>query len=111
MAILLRVIATLLGILITPVLLIVTVGLMGSGHGTYYAAKVLFPWTMMSTAATKEITVPFIALAVVQYPLYGISLDWARAKGGFKPAALMLVVVHCLAVLLAFAVSHPSFTP
>ena len=109
--VLLRGLATLLGILITPVFLFVTVLAMGGGHGTYYAAKTLFPWTMMSTAATKSITQPLVALAIAQYPLYGIVLDAARAKRRSRPAALMLLAVHALAVLLAFAISDPSFTP
>lgn len=103
--------ATLLGILITPVFLFVTVLAMGGGHGTYYAAKTLFPWTMMSTAATKSITQPMVALAIAQYPLYGIILDAARARSRSRPAALVLVAAHVLAVLLAFAISDPSFTP
>ena len=91
--------------------LLVVVAAGGGGHGTYYAAKTLFPWTMMATSVTKEITTPFIALAFVQYPLYGILLDVARAKGGFGPAALALLAFHVLAIMLAFSISNPSFTP
>jgi len=109
--VLFRVMATLLGIAVTPVFLFITVVLAGGGHGTYYAARTLFPWTMMATSVTKEITRPFIVLAFAQYPLYGILLDVARAKGGVRPAALALLAFHILVIMLAFAISNPSFTP
>jgi hypothetical protein len=103
--------ATLAFILITPVLLFLIILLAGGGHGTYWLAKTLFPWTMMSTAVTREIVQPFIALGIAQYPLYGVVLDVARATGRFKPAALTLAAAHVSAVMLAFAISNPSFTP
>jgi hypothetical protein len=102
---------TLLGILLTPVFLFITVVLAGGGHGTYYAAKTFFPWSMMSTAVTRSITQPLVVLAFAQYPIYFIMLDVARAKGGFRPAALALLAVHFMAIMLAFAISNRSFTP
>jgi hypothetical protein len=111
MAMLSRALATLLGIFVTPVLLFIVVVAAGGGHGTYWLAKTFFPWTMMATAVTKSIVQPFIAFAFAQYPLYGIILDWMRASGRLKPAALALAAVHLFAALLAFAISDPSFTP
>jgi hypothetical protein len=66
---------------------------------------------MMSTAVTKIITEPLVAVGIAQYPLYGIIVDMARAKGRFKPAALALAAVHFSALMLAFSISNPSFTP
>ena|SRR5438105_15591245 len=111
MALLFRGIATLAFVLITPVLLFIVFLAGGGGHGTYWLAKTLFPWTMMSTAVTKSIVQPFIALAFVQYPLYGIILDVARATSRLTPAAPTLAAAHVAAVMLAFAISNPSFTP
>jgi hypothetical protein len=99
------------GILVTPPLLFLVVVAAGGGHGTYWLAKTFFPWTMMSTAVTRSITQPLVVLGIVQYPLYGIILDVARAKGRFKPAALTLAAVHFSALMLAFAVSNRSFSP
>jgi hypothetical protein len=106
-----RGLATFLSVLATPSLLFVVVLAAGGGHGTYWPAKTLFPWTMMSTSVTKSITQPFIVLGTAQYPLYGIILDWARAISRFKPAALTLLAAHFSAMLLAFAISNPSFKP
>jgi hypothetical protein len=111
MAIISRGLATLLCLLFTPLAVFFVAIAAGGGHGTYYAAKMLFPWNMMSTALTQSITRLFVVLGIAQYPLYGIVLDAARAKGHFKPAALTLAAVHILAVILAFAMSNGAFTP
>jgi len=68
------------GLLVTPILLFIVV-MTGGVSGSYSLAKTLFPWTMMSTAVTRSIVQPYIALAVVQYPIYGIIFDIARARG------------------------------
>src|SRR5262249_38380856 len=80
-----RGLATFLGILTAPPALFVVVVAAGGGHGAYWLAKTLFPWTMMSTAWTRTIAQPYVALAIAQYPLYGIVLDMARARGRFMP--------------------------
>ena len=106
-----RGLVTFLSVLATPLLLFMVVLAAGGGHGTYGLAKALFPWTMMSTSVTKSITQPFIVVGIVQYPAYGIILDCARATGRFMPAALTLLAAHFSAMMLAFAISNPSFTP
>ena len=106
-----RGIATLAFVVVTPILLFVTVAAAGGGHGTYYLAKILFPYTMAATAFTGAIVQPFIAAAFVQYPLYGTILDWRRSAGRFKPGLLALAATHLVAVLLAFGISNPSFPP
>src|SRR5262249_16443859 len=109
-----RGLATLLGVLVTPLFLFIMLMATG-GHGINYAyfylAKIFFPWTMMSTAVTKYITpLPFL-LGVAQYPIYGIILDWARARDRYWPAVRALVAVHFLAIILAAAFADRSFTP
>jgi hypothetical protein len=106
-----RGLATLAFLLLSPILLFVTVVAAGGGHGVYSPAKILFPYTMAATAFTGGIVQPFIAAAIVQFPLYGVILDWTRSVGRFKPALLALAATHLSAVSLAFAVSNPSFTP
>ena len=104
-------IASLACVLATPVLLFVTVLAAGGGHGSYWLAKLLFPWTMAATAFTREIAQPFVAVAVAQYPVYGIVLDWVRSAGQLKSGMLALAGAHLAAVILAFAIANPSFTP
>jgi hypothetical protein len=90
---------------------LVAVGLAGGGHGTYYAAKCLFPYTMISTGLFGSITFPFIVLACVQYPAYGTTLSLANAKGKLTLAAIGVFVVHVAAVGMAFVASSNSFCP
>ena len=110
-----RGLATLLGVVVTPLFLYIMVMATGGGHGTnyayYYLAKMFFPWTMMSTAVTEYLTPLVFLLGVVQYPIYGIILDWARASDRFWPAVRALVAVHFVAIILAGAFSSRSFMP
>jgi hypothetical protein len=103
--------ATLVFVVATPVLLFVVVVAAGGGHGSYVLAKILFPYTMAATAFTGEIAQPFIAAGIVQYPVYGVILDWARSVDGFRPGLLALAAIHFVAVGFAFLISNPSFTP
>lgn len=77
----------------------------GGGHGTYVPAALCFPWTMLSTLANHEITEPFLYLALVQFPLYGILAGAARsATRRPKLAAVViagLATAHLLAAIFA----------
>lgn len=103
--------ASLAFVAVTPVLLFIAVLAAGAGHGTYYAAKILFPYTMASTAFTGGVVQPFIAAGIVQYPLYGVILDWTRSVDRFRAGLLAIAGTHLIAVGLALMISNPSFTP
>jgi hypothetical protein len=102
--------ATLAFVVAAPVLIWVVVVAGGGGHGSYLPAKILFPYTMAATAFTRDIVQPFIAAAIVQYPLYGVILDWARYRDRFRAGGLALAATHLVAVGLALLISNPSFT-
>ena len=91
--------------------LLVAVTLAGAGHGTYHAAKCLFPYTMISTCFLDYITLPFIVLACVQFPIYGVVLSVANTRGKFGPVARGVAIVHIAATALAFAFSGSAFHP
>lgn len=84
-------------LVLTPIALLLGVGSGGAGHGDYRLAMMLFPYTMLSTAIFDSITVPFIALAVIQFPLYGVALGYANQKARFGLVAILIGVVHGLA--------------
>jgi hypothetical protein len=90
---------------------LVAVALAGAGHGTYYAAKCLFPYTMISTGLFGSITLPFVVLACVQYLAYGAILSLANTRGRLASAAIGVLVVHIAAAGVAFAASSDSFRP
>jgi hypothetical protein len=98
----------------TPVLLCAGVAPAGAGHGTYFPATLLFPFTMLSTTVIHSITFPFILLAIVQFPAYGIILGFANTKRLILPVASALLAIHALAIGSNYAVVHyalhsPSF--
>jgi hypothetical protein len=96
---------------VTPVLAMFAVAMAAGGHGSYTPAKSFFPYSMAATALTREITMPLMVAALVQYPAYGGILAWARSVGRFRSSLLALAATHFVAVVLAFGVSNPSFTP
>lgn len=78
----------------------------GAGHGTFALAKMAFPYTMLGTYKNEPIRLPFIVVALLQYPLYGYV--WARC-GRHQSVLAALVGSHLLAVILAFTFSGSLF--
>jgi len=80
----------------------------GAGHGSYGAAKVLFPYSMfVAMRVTHYITIPLQLVAAAQYPLYGIALG--LAGGRRKQWLRTLLVVHSAAFVLCLIVSDGEF--
>lgn len=99
---------------VTPVLLCLGVAPTGAGHGSYLPATILFPFTMLSTSVFHSITFPFIVLAIVQFPAYGIFLGFANTKRLLIPVASALLAIHALAIgsnyaVVYYALHSPSF--
>ena len=104
------IIGLVLGVLITPVALLLGVASGGAGHGDYFIAKLLFPFTMLSTMFVGSITSPFILLAFVQFPIYG----WFIASGTLSITRRMNLwipfAIHLITVALNFVIPNPSFS-
>ena len=86
---------TIVGTLITPVLLFTAAVSTGAGHGSYAAAIVLYPLSIVimvlfagiapgdafATQTIQTISMALIiGLAILQFPLYGFVLSYARLK-------------------------------
>lgn len=89
------------GIAVGLVAILMSVGSAGAGHGQYVAARIWFPFTMASTYFFGAISLPFIALAFIQYPVYGwlagriadkTTLGWVLWAFGAVHAALVLLL-------------------
>jgi hypothetical protein len=66
--------------ILTPFAVISALVEAGAGHGSYFVAKLFFPYTMLSTHLFEIITTPFILLALVQFPFYGLLLAYGAWK-------------------------------
>ena len=97
-------------LVITPVALLLGIGSAGAGHGNYRLAMMLFPYTLLSTAVFDSITPPFIILAIVQFPLYGLALGYANKKKRLIPMAILLCVGHGIAASASLLMLNNSFS-
>ncbi len=88
---------------VTIILLLVTVFLMGGGHGTYISAKLFYPYTMILAYLFGSINFLGIIIAIGQIPFYGwILLKRPKFKG-------YLIAIHILALLICFSINDTNF--
>jgi hypothetical protein len=80
----------------TPFLLLLGFASTGAGHGDYILATLLFPYSALLVFGLGELIPTFIiaALAVFQFPAYGIILGIAIEKKQFRSRAIILLIVH-----------------
>ena len=97
-------------LVITPFALFAGLVSAGAGHGDYKVAKVLFPYTMLSTFLTESITEPFILIGIIQFPLYGLILAFGGLRKPLGSLAIVLAVVHVLTVALCFFLVSENFS-
>jgi hypothetical protein len=74
--------------------LLVAVLAAGAGHGTYLPAKILFPFAMLAGVFGRSITLPYVVLALVQFPLYGLLLGAAFRSPRFVLCVIILSCAH-----------------
>lgn len=96
-------------LVLTPVGLALGMMSAGAGHGNYLLAKALFPWTMLSTVFLSSITASFIALAIIQYPTYGLILGLANRSVRLSRAPVVLISVHTLLAVVCLALPNQNF--
>src|SRR5215213_1263764 len=89
-----------ISLIMTPIALLLGIYSGGAGHGNYFLAKILFPYTMLSTFLFNSIIVPFILLAIVQFPLYGLVLAFGNERGKLFNLVVLLSILHILFLLL-----------
>ena len=93
-----------LSLIVTPGFLYLGIASGGAGHGNYLLAKILFPFTMLSTRAFGSIAAPFLLLAIIQFPLYGFIRGAANVKGRIFRSVIGVLLIHLLATSACFVV-------
>lgn len=66
----------------------------GPGHGSYVPAIIFFPFCMLSIVSGHTITIPFLLLAIFQFPAYGLILDTTARTRKFKFIVIGLAIIH-----------------
>lgn len=99
-----------LSIIVTPLALVLGLFSAGGGHGNYVLARILFPYTMLSTAAYGSITDLFFAVAIAQFPVYGVALAVAALFRQMRAGLIVLLVIHMVTVVLSFMFQSSNFT-
>lgn len=97
-------------IVLTPFLLLAGIGSAGAGHGNYFIAKLLFPFTMLSTTLFDGITAPFLILAFAQFPLYGIFIGLMNKRGNLFHGLVGLVAIHVGATIACMLLVGENFS-
>ncbi|MBL8222326.1 MAG: hypothetical protein JNL62_24025 [Bryobacterales bacterium] len=92
-----------------PVAVFSGVASSGAGHGSYLIAKLLFPFTMISTVFFGSITSWSIAFAFIQYPAYGMFLGFMNRRARIRPALVFLAGLHLIVAALCFLVPNANF--
>ena len=99
-----------LSLIVTPVFLYLGIASGGAGHGNYLLAKLLFPFTMLSTRVFGSIVAPFILRAIIQFPAYGFILGAANVRRTMFLPAIGIVLLHSVAAIACFFIVGPDFT-
>ena len=85
---------------------LVSVMLAGGGHGSYLAAKVLFPYTVLIAAYVPAINFLGIAAACAQFPICVWSIGRLKTLGWIGVAGC-----HVTAAAVVIALKPDAFTP
>jgi hypothetical protein len=100
-----------IGALITPVAAILAIASGGLGHGHYEFARLFFPYTMLLTLfAGNTITLPLIALALAQFPIYGAIIGLSVQRRRVRAIGAIMLIAHALAAALCFSDLIPNFS-
>ncbi len=112
-------ICVLIGMFVVPVAALLAIASAGGGHGHYVYAKLFFPYTLLgphflpdrSAEFPDSITLPWIVLALIQFPLYGLVIGLASHK---KPVAYLvcsaIILIHAAGIALCFSGLVPNFS-
>lgn len=90
-------------VIITILLLVLTIFLMGGGHGTYVPAKLFYPFSMIIAGFTNKIGVLATILAIVQIPIYSLAV---YKKPNLK---YYIIGIHFIAIIICFSINKSSF--
>lgn len=81
----------------------------GPGHGSYAPARIIFPFTMLSTIFHENIRGVYILLGLIQFPAYGLIASSVKNTKMFKPTIGLLCIIHVVVVIIVFKFHNEYF--
>lgn len=87
-----------MSLFLTAAVALVGAASIGSGFGNYLAVMVLFPFAILTVSLLEAHFGYLVALALLQFPVYGALLGRANVKGYFARCLVTIFLVHCVAV-------------
>jgi len=91
-----------LGTVIAAPAILIAIGSGGAGHGSYIAARVLFPFSMLLTLFEDRIGPVAIGAGLLQFPLYGVLIGRALALKSYGKICVVMAT-HVVAALACFS--------
>lgn len=91
----------------TPVLILISILLMGGGHGYYEPMIFLFPFSAILFIWFEEINLIFLFVSLVQYPVYGLLID--RFGKRISYTWLLILSIHLIIGILAYSITPEQF--
>ena len=93
------------GVAVTPIAFVLSVMSAGSGHGSYFVARVLYPLPMLLSHITADhIGVLSISTALAQFPIYGLVIGLSREKYNRKLLSICIGIFHAIFATVALCV-------
>jgi hypothetical protein len=96
--------------ILTPFFWLIGFASAGAGHGNYFYAKLLFPFTMLSTMFSTGITAPFLIVGILQFPVYGVLLGFMNRKTALIPGLVGLATLHIGAAIMCLLLIGENFS-
>jgi hypothetical protein len=97
-----------LSLFLTLALGLVGAASIGSGFGNYLAVMILFPFAMLMTSLLDLHFGYMLALALLQFPVYGAILGRGNLHGHFARNAFALILIHATAIGLVLLLARPG---
>jgi hypothetical protein len=94
--------------LLTPLLALISLFLMGGGHGWYTPTMALFPLGTLNVIWDDHLSIPLLLVGLLQYPLYGLLIDRAKSITQRRTHTILIIVFHLVlaAIIISFRSSH-----
>lgn len=77
---------------------------MGGGHGFFWPAKIIYPYSMIISVLNNQIGILAIILAAIQVPIYGIVIS-KKSKWTF-----LILVVHIISAIVCLNLTTETFS-